>query len=78
MKMKTTQNLWNTVKAVRRGRFIALQAYLRKQEKSQINNPTLHLWQPTPVFLPGESQGWGSLVGCCLWGHTESDMTEAT
>ena len=25
-------------------------------------------WQPTPVFLPGESQGWGSLVGCCLWG----------
>ena len=35
-------------------------------------------WQPTPVFLPGESQGWGSLVGCCLWGRTESDMTEAT
>ena len=31
-----------------------------------------------PVFLPGESQGWGSLVGCCLWGHTESDTTEAT
>ena len=34
--------------------------------------------QPTPVFLPGESQGQGSLVGCCLWGHTESDTTEAT
>ena len=32
----------------------------------------------TPVFLPGESQGWGSLVGCCLWGRTESDTTEAT
>ena len=32
---------------------------------------------PTPVFLPGESQGWGSLVGCCLWGRRESDMTEA-
>ena len=30
------------------------------------------------VLLPGESQGWGSLVGCCLWGHTESDTTEAT
>ena len=30
-------------------------------------------WQPTPVFLPGESQGWGSLVGCRLWGHTELD-----
>ena len=35
-------------------------------------------WQPTPVFLPGESQGWRSLVGCCLWGRTESDTTEAT
>ena len=34
-------------------------------------------WQPTAVFLPGESQGRGSLVGCRLWGHTESDMTEA-
>ena len=28
--------------------------------------------------LPGESQGWGSLVGCRLWGRTESDMIEAT
>ena len=35
-------------------------------------------WQHTPVFLPGESQGWGSLVGCHLWGRTESDMTEVT
>ena len=35
-------------------------------------------WQPTPVFLPGESQGRGSLMGCRLWGHTESDTTEAT
>ena len=35
-------------------------------------------WQPTPVFLPGESQGQGSLVGGRLWGCTESDMTEAT
>ena len=35
-------------------------------------------WQPTPVFLPGESQGQQSLVGCHLWGHTEADMTEAT
>ena len=33
-------------------------------------------WQPTPVFLPGESQGWRSLVGCRLWGRTESDTTE--
>ena len=35
-------------------------------------------WQPTPVFLPRESQGRGSLVGCCLWGRTESATTEAT
>jgi len=35
-------------------------------------------WKPTPVFLPGESQGWGSLVGCRLWGRTGSDTTEAT
>ena len=35
-------------------------------------------WQPTPVFLPGEFQGWRSLVGCCLWGHIESDTTETT
>ena len=33
---------------------------------------------PAPVFLPGESQGRGSLVGCRLWGRTESDRTEAT
>ena len=35
-------------------------------------------WQPTSVFLPGESQGWGSLLGCRLWGRTESDTTEVT
>ena len=45
MKMKTTQNLWDTVKAVLRGKFIAIQAHLKKQEKSQINNLTLHLKQ---------------------------------
>ena len=35
-------------------------------------------WQPTPVFLPGESQGQRSLVSFRLWGRTESDTTEAT
>ena len=41
----TTQNLWDSVKAVLRGRVIAIQAYLKKQEKNQINNLTLHLKQ---------------------------------
>ena len=35
-------------------------------------------WQTAPVFLPGESQVWGSLVGFCLWGRTELDTTEVT
>ena len=41
----TTQNLWDSVKAVLRGRFIAIHAYFKKQEKCQINNLTLHLKQ---------------------------------
>ena len=44
-KNKTTPNLWDSIKAVLRGRFIAIQAYLKKQEKNQINNLTLHLKQ---------------------------------
>ena len=40
--------------------------------------PWRRKWHPTPVFLPGESQGWRSLVGCRLWGRTELDTTEAT
>ena len=41
----TTQNMWDTLKAVLRGKFIAIQAYLKKQEKSKKNNLTLHLKQ---------------------------------
>ena len=43
--IRTTQNLWDSVKAVLRGRFIAIQTYLKKQERNQINNLTLHLKQ---------------------------------
>ena len=55
----TTQNLWDSVKAVLRGRFIALQADLKKQEKHQINNLTLHLKQlkkdrKTPQLVEGK------------------------
>ena len=56
------------------------------RSQTQLNNFTsfftfMHWrrkWQPTPVLLPGESQGQGSLVGCHLWGHTESDTTEVS
>ena len=56
----TTQNLWDSVKAVLRGRFIAVQAYFQKQERNQINNLTLHLKQlekeerSTPGLLEGK------------------------
>ena len=42
---ENTTNLWDTVKAVLRGKFIAIQAYLKEQEKNKINNLTLHLRQ---------------------------------
>ena len=41
----TTQNLWDSVKAVLKGRFLTIEAYFRQQEKNQINNLTLHLKQ---------------------------------
>ena len=40
--------------------------------------PWSRAWQPTPVFLPGESHGQRSLAGYSPWGHKESDVTEAT
>ena len=52
------------------------------KSRTQLSAFTFMHWrrkrQPTLVFLPGESQGRGSLVGCHLWGRTESDTTEAT
>ena len=44
----------------------------------QLNDHRRRKWQPTPVFLPRESQGQRSLVGCYPWGRTESDTTEVT
>ena len=51
---------------------------IRAREKEVSSMVRRKKRQPTPVFLPGESQGRGSLVGCRLWGHPESDRTEAT
>ena len=52
------------------------------KSRTRLSNFTFMHWRrkrlPTPVFLPGESQGWQSLVGFHLWGRTESDMTEVT
>ena len=50
----------------------------RARGRREARNICIPKWQPTPVFLSGKSQGWGSLVGCRLWVHTESDMTEVT
>ena len=41
----TTQNLWDSAKAVLRGKFIAIQSYLKKQEKRRVDNLTIHLKQ---------------------------------
>ena len=76
----TTQNLWDIIKAVLRGSFIAIQAYLKKQEKNQINNLLLlllvtsvvsdsmrpHRQQPTRFPCPWDSPGKNTGVGCCL------------
>jgi len=52
---------------------------MHKREKSEtLYTKWRRKWHPTPVFLPGESCEQRSLVGCCPWGHTESDTTEAT
>ena len=57
-------------------------SYFSKAYSHLLSHPVTNIWrrkwQPTPVFLPGESQGRASLVGCRLWGCTESDTTEAT
>ena len=59
-----------------------LKHLLMRVKKSEKPSLKLHIqrrqWHPTPVHLPGKSHGRRSLVGCCLWGRTESDTTEVT
>ena len=50
------QTLWNTAKAVLRGKYIAIQAYLKKQEKSQIQNLTAHLNESKDTTNPAEEE----------------------
>ena len=61
-----------------RNREMFLLEWHRKPGRDLVSRTWSVLDVPTPVFLPGESQGRGSLVGCRLWGRTESDTTEAT
>jgi len=58
--------------------WIGLDLIWRNHCKDHFGNDQGNICQPTPVFLPGESQGRGSLVGCPLWGHTEPDTTDVT
>ena len=58
----TTQNLWDTVKVVLRGKFIAIQAWLKKQEKSQINDLTLHLKQQEKEEMKNPSVSRGKEI----------------
>ena len=73
-------NLWDAAKAVLMRRFIAIQSYPRKKRKISYKQhnltPRRRQWHPTPVLLPGKSQGQRSLVGYSPWGHEEPDMTE--
>ena len=62
----TTPNLWYTIKAVLRGEFIAIQAYLKKQEKSQINNLTLHLKQLKKEETKNPRIKFSSIAHSCL------------
>ena len=56
--------------------------YGATQSRTRLKRLSMHALEKematTPVFLPGESQGWRSLVGCHLWGRTELDMMEVT
>ena len=65
---KKIKNRWDIIKLLYKRKIFCVALPLAWRRK----------WQPTPVFLPGESLGWRSLVGCRLWGRTESDTTEAT
>ena len=64
---ESTQHLWMAIMTNR--------AYPLSYKYS---SPCRRQWHPTPVLLPGKSHGRRSLVGCRLWGRTESDTTEAT
>ena len=76
---KTEASRWRSGKKKKKKICLPIQETQEMLVRSWVGKiPWRRKWQPTPVFLPGESQGQRSLVGCRLWGHTESDMTEVT
>ena len=80
------QQIWKTQQWPQDWKMFSFQSQRKAMPKNAQTTAQLHSshtywrrkWQPTPVFFPGESQGWGSLVGCLLWGRTEWDTTEVT
>ena len=73
----TLFHLFTVLIAVLKGFLASLPAMQEIQVQSLGREiPWRREWQPAPVFLPGESQGRWSLMGCRLWGRTESDTTE--
>ena len=82
LKMSLLQNPSSKASVLQRSAFFIIQLRVRHDWATSLSLFIFmhwrRRWQPTPVFLPGESQGRGSLVGCCLWDRTESDTTEVT
>ena len=74
--MKRTEDhfrdLWDNVKHTN----IQIIGVPEEEGKKHTETTWRRKWQPAPVFLPGKSHGWRSLVGYCPWGRKESDTTE--
>ena len=74
----TLSTLRNVHGNIQKTKIMASSPITSWQIDGQTVDTAAEFWQPTPVFLPGESHGWRSLVGCSPRGRTESDTTEAT
>ena len=82
MTPRSSTLVWRILCMEKPGRLQSMALRVRHDWTTSLSLFTFTHWrgkrQPTPVFLPGESQGWGSLLGCRLWDHTESNRTEVT
>ena len=76
-RMGKTRDLFKKIRDTK-GTFHAKMGIIKDRNGLDLIEAVEKAVAPTPGLLPGESQGWGSLVGCRLWGRTGSDTTEAT